>query len=342
MITILNVHNTRGGEYTEPYNSYVKEINKVYYNRIKKAILTLNDGSIVNIFGIGNISSGDVSTYSTKTISMIITKNCTSISSYTFSGFTNLSSVTIEDGIETIENHAFTSCSKLISINIPNTITSIPTRCFYYCSSLPYIHIPKNITSIGGYAFSICTKLKKVKWDAPFTPQAMTNDIYFDYITEFDSDVYNVIDGVLYNGGSLFAVPRSYNKNNGIFELPSFVTSITSSALRQCSGVKKLIINNECVNIGQSNIYEGQITSVTIPSGITVIPNRTIYFCNYLSEIYIYCEQAPTCTAQYSMCRLGEKVSGEKILHVPINASGYSGGKWDLLINSGWQIVYDL
>ncbi len=53
-----------------------------------------------------------------------------------FSGYENLESVNILEGLERIEECAFEGCKRLKSVNIPKSVTKIKTKAFIECESL--------------------------------------------------------------------------------------------------------------------------------------------------------------------------------------------------------------
>lgn len=81
-----------------------------------------------------------------------------------FGGCTNLSSVSIKNGIKSIPEGTFVSCTNLTSIEIPEGITHICESAFYDCSSLASIQIPKSLTFISDYAFYKCSKLTTINY----------------------------------------------------------------------------------------------------------------------------------------------------------------------------------
>ena len=67
---------------------------------------------------------------------LIIPDSATSIGSYTFYGFSSLTSVTIGSGVTSIGDHAFWECSGLTSVTIGSGVTSIGGAAFKGCSGL--------------------------------------------------------------------------------------------------------------------------------------------------------------------------------------------------------------
>ena len=84
------------------------------------------------------------------------------IEDYTFSGCTNLSQVSIGDGITDIGRYAFSDCSSIENIIIPNVINTIEENAFNSCSALLKIEIPQSVNTIKNYVFFGCESLKTV------------------------------------------------------------------------------------------------------------------------------------------------------------------------------------
>ena len=94
--------------------------------------------------------------------SISIPNGITSIGNYAFSNCSNLTSISLPDSLISIENYVFPNCSKLTSITIPEGITSIGSYAFSDCTALTSISIPDSVTSIGSYAFNGCSHLTSI------------------------------------------------------------------------------------------------------------------------------------------------------------------------------------
>ena len=122
--------------------------------------------------------------YADEINTVVLDSRITSIGSGAFDKCSNLSEITIPDGVKSIGafafrdagltslnipdsvtsigTGAFENLKRITSINIPNSWTSIQNYAFYGCTNLKSVNIPNSVTSIGFYAFCNCTNLKSV------------------------------------------------------------------------------------------------------------------------------------------------------------------------------------
>ncbi|MDE6349851.1 MAG: leucine-rich repeat domain-containing protein [Treponemataceae bacterium] len=68
---------------------------------------------------------------------------------------TNVTTVTITEGVKHIGNGAFQMCKTLTKVEIPTSMESIGNGAFYECSGLTEIKIPASVKTIGKEAFSL-------------------------------------------------------------------------------------------------------------------------------------------------------------------------------------------
>ena len=88
-----------------------------------------------------------------------------------FSGSTNLTSVTILDGVTNLGEWAFAFCNSLTNARLGNGITNLGADAFYKCPSLRSVTIGRGVAALGASAFGACSNLVGVyfKGNAPGT-----------------------------------------------------------------------------------------------------------------------------------------------------------------------------
>ena len=88
--------------------------------------------------------------------------NITTIEGNTFSWFSSLASIVIQNSATTIEGYSLHCCSSLVSITVLNNVTTIESFVFSGCSSLTTATLPKRVESQNCYIFDGCNKLKLI------------------------------------------------------------------------------------------------------------------------------------------------------------------------------------
>ena len=142
----------------------------------------------------------------------------TSIGDYAFEDCSSLKSITIGNSVTSIGDGAFQSCSSLSSVTIPNSVTSIENWAFQWCSSLTSITIPNSVTSMGIYAFRYCESLTFV----------------------------TLGNGLTSIGSCAFQSCSSLTS----ITIPNSVMSIEDGAFQSCSSLSSVTIPNSVESIG--------------------------------------------------------------------------------------------
>ena len=76
---------------------------------------------------------------------------------------TEITSLTLPDGISNLGRQMCSSCYNLTEVNIPSGCKYVPNECFIYCTSLPRIELPAGVEIIDGLAFGYCESLREIK-----------------------------------------------------------------------------------------------------------------------------------------------------------------------------------
>ncbi len=131
------------------YAKWNASIDFTYTISTGQAVITGYTGSSAEIAVPGSIVQGG-------------TAYPTAIGENAFKNRTELTSVTLSDGLTSIGNSAFNGCTGLTTIMLPDSLTSIDTIAFSGCTGLTSVTLPDGLTSIGNSTFSGCTGLTTI------------------------------------------------------------------------------------------------------------------------------------------------------------------------------------
>lgn len=200
--------------------------------------------------------------------SITIPGSVTNIGAFAFSFCTNLTSVTMSNGLVSIGDGAFYKCSRLSQVTIPGSVTAIGNDAFSFCTNLAGIKIPNGVASIGSFAFFGCSKLAIASIGAGLTnigPAAFAQCAKLPAITVDPANAtYTSLYGVLFdkNLDTLEAYPGG---KAGVYVIPSQVTLIANDAFDFCT----------------------ELTGVKIPDTVTTIASNAFYDCDSLTKVEI-------------------------------------------------------
>ena len=153
---------------------------------------------------------------------------------YAFRHCSNITRVTLPDGLTTLGEGAFQQCEALVTADLmnPMEITSIPRYAFDGCSGLRNVYLPFFIEAVGDYAFRGCASLRQIQFVAP------TKTI----------------------GAYAFSGCRSL-KSLDLFKCENF-TTIGSYAFSGCTSLKSLNLPKSLETIGEYAFSGCQAISV--------------------------------------------------------------------------------
>jgi len=192
----------------------------------------------------------------------------TSIGDSAFSQCTNLTSISLPQGVKSIGDGAFIDCTGLTSIRLPQGVTSIGDGAFG-CTGLTSISIPQGVTSIGIAAFYSCKGLTTIS-----IPQGVTSigkEAFFNctYLTSIN--------------------------------LPQGVTSIGENAFTSCTDLTSISIPQGVTSIGKEAFYGcDRLATIRFNSATTTIDAISVIPCT--TKIIGYASStAKTYAAKYNI-----------------------------------------
>lgn len=232
----------------------------------------------------------------------------TSLDQGAFANCTNLTAITIPNGITNIGGTAFIACFSLTSVTIPSSMTSISDGTFSGCQSLTNITIPNSVTSIGSFAFSDCYSLAGTILPNNVTNlgsgvfawcAALKNIVIPSSVSSLAGDTKTSGRGVFLDctGVTNIVVPTSVTNIDSAFKncsslvgvsIPNSVTSIGFQAFYGCSSLASVVIPDGVTTIGQDAFADcARLTSITVPDSVTNIDEDAFGGCSSLESIII-------------------------------------------------------
>ena len=240
------------------------------------------------------------------------------IPAYLCAEMTELTAITMPQGVTSIGGYAFDACSELETMQfdgtleswcridfatvasnpmmyadkgfinqqqlageliIPDGLTEVKDYVFYGCADLTTVVIPDEAKSIGSNAFSNCSSLASAT---------------------IGDGVASIGNSAFYNCSSLTSViipDKVASIGDNAFEgcnsmtsamIGKGVESIGSSAFEDCSSLTSITIPDKVTSIG-SSAFSGcsSLVSATIGDGVTSIGDSTFYNCSSMASVTI-------------------------------------------------------
>ena len=117
---------------------------------------SISGAGVLTIQGSGTITSTPWEKLADRVTAIDLQASVPTIPPYCFTRFTNLTSVTLPEGLQIFGSYSFYGCVSLTTVTIPDGVFYIGNRAFGNCSSLSSVSIPESVTSIRNGAFSGC------------------------------------------------------------------------------------------------------------------------------------------------------------------------------------------
>lgn len=188
-----------------------------------------------------------------------------------------ITSVTIKEGVTMVGTSAFYNCRNLINVELPNSLTYIGNDAFMQCSSLTAISIPQSVTYLGQFAFHGCENLESVVLSDNLSIIG-TNTFYGCYnlkTIEIPDNVTSIANGAFMSCSSL----ESIAWGEGLIELGN-------AAFQYCTELSAITLPEGVVTLGY-NLFDGctGLTSISVPSSVEIIRNSAFYNCHNLTSV---------------------------------------------------------
>ena len=222
--------------------------------------------------------------------------------------------------IETKSNTLVFGCQNTV---IPNTVTTIAERSFFGCETLKAISFPNSVTSIKSHAFYKCNGLTSI-----IIPSSLTDlgDNPFAYCSGLESVSVEEGNTTFDTRNNCNAIIRTANselvigcKNSTI---PETVNIIGPSAFYYCEDITSVTLPDGLTEIANEAFVGCRLTSVTFPTSLKRIgvwafqgcPFESLEFPDNVTEIgklaFSFCNSLTTITLPNSLTTIGESAFG--------------------------------
>ena len=248
-----------------------------------------NGGEIVlpdNYKGENYVIGDEAFVHCSDLTGVTISNGVTSIGEFAFNGCTALTKVEIPNSVTRIGLWAFYGCDNLTEVEIPNSVTVLESGVFAYCGNLVNVVIPNSVTSIGVLTsmmegpFEGCTSLREIK-----IPNSVTTigDCAFNHCTALEnieiSSSVTRIGYAAFNYCTALESVTSFIPAEELFEVNAFDgVDFDACTLYVLYGAKKIYSSTNGWN-GFTNIVEMRPDEITI----TINQYGSATFCSDLA-----------------------------------------------------------
>ena len=205
----------------------------------------------------------------------------------------------IEEGVDIIGNHAFQDCSSITTLSLPSTLKSIGEEAFCNCSGFTDIYCyAGNAPETGNNAFansSIATATLHVPPTAISTygsivPWSSASSIVAGDDNGGGQSDDDTGDNIIFADANVKALCVQNWDTNGDGELSKAEAAAVKSIgkvfyLGKIASFDELCYFTGLTAIEEQAFFQSNITSVTIPSGVTSIGNSAFSYCNNLTSL---------------------------------------------------------
>ena len=203
-----------------------------------------------------------------------------------FDNCRNLTSITIPEGVTVLPENVFSGCTYLTEIILPSTLTQIKAYAFSGCTSLQDIVLPEGLSVLKPYAFAGCSGLTSIR--IPGTLTAIEERVFSgcSSLTDIElPETLTAIWGYAFAGCSMTAL-----------HLPDSITTLGIAVFQNCVNLQEINYPVSLTGVApgwavadKRKLFDNcrSLTSITIPEGVTVLPENTFSGCNALEEVIL-------------------------------------------------------
>ncbi|ELP92110.1 hypothetical protein EIN_380070 [Entamoeba invadens IP1] len=182
----------------------------------------------------------------------------------------SLVSITIPENVRFIRKSAFENCKALSAINFPNTLEVIGDHAFAFCDELKEILLPKGVTSLEGECFINCSSLSKVVLPCGLIHFGENVVSGCDSLREIETNPHQST----FSAKVPFRIAQLLLKNN--------VKCLDIVFTKEDRLVFPVGVPLGVQEIGHGCFFGADITSIQIPTSVTLIDDFCFFNCRKL------------------------------------------------------------
>lgn len=212
---------------------------------------------------------------------------------------TAITQVTIGSNVESLPAYAFTKCKSLSSIAIPNSVTAVGNALLEF-SGITSASTGNGLQTISPYMFNNCSNLQKVKLGSRVST---ISDHAFQACTSLERlavpSYLNRIQDNAFNGATDIIGDRiilrlyiedlgAWCKIQGLSRLmnPHWNNGVVGNVGSAAVGKDVLWhVLYKYSDFNKSEDQHSELTSISIPSGVSTIPDHAFYRCSGLTSV---------------------------------------------------------
>ena len=185
-----------------------------------------------------------------------------------FQNHNEITTLTLENGIEVVGISAFNGCTGIKTVTIPQSVVKIANKAFQGCSNITTV----NAANVGAWA--------NIEFGSDANPLLSGATLYIGGAT--------VSGAVTLPAGTKRIGAGAFYHCTGLesIVIPSSVTEIGSDAFVGCTSLANVTFGNGITAIGNRAFQEcGKITSLKLPTSLVTIGTRAFEKCKTLATV---------------------------------------------------------
>ena len=204
-----------------------------------------------------------------------------------------------EYSVTSIGSSAFSWCSQLTAVTIPEGVATIGNSAFEWCSSLTAVTIPASAINIGGWVFDYCSALTAIHVAEGNATHSSEDGVLFN------KDKTRLVCYPIGKTETTYTVPATVTTfTTSAFEnctalaqinLPNSLTDMANRTFYGCTSLKEVTLPDGVTQLMGYNFTNcSALEKVTLPEGITYIGSGAFKNCSALTELTVWAITPPT------------------------------------------------